>query len=261
MRIRRLVEQVDEQHREAMRSIADDLAETHFGVSDERVAASRRRFVRQLGLGGAVALGAVAVPVAALTSRAAAQTNDTMVDTDDTAAAGAGGESSIPAADLAIVEFAEGLELSAQAAYEVAGASPLLSAREAELCATFGRHHGEHASALGALLADSGARDATETGVPIGPLVFSLSPQIQGAADAAEVLTVMLSIEEGAAATYLSAIGTLESESVAAPAASIMPIEAQHAAVLGELLELPPDEWLPTLESTDDAFDPADYAG
>jgi hypothetical protein len=259
MRIRRLVEHADEQHREAMRSIADDLAETHFGVSDERVAESRRRFVRQLGLGGAVALGAVAVPVAALTSRAAAQTNDTMVDADDTAGADDG--SSIPRADLDIVEFAESLELSAQAAYEVAGGSPLLSPAEVELCATFGRHHGEHAAALGTLLADAGVRDAAESGVPIGPLVFSLSPQIQGAADASEVLTVMLSIEEGAAATYLSAIGTLESESVAAPAASIMPIEAQHAAVLGELLELAPDEWLPTLQSTDGAFDPADYAG
>ncbi len=259
MRIRRLVEQVDEQHRDAMRSLTDDLADAHFGAPDDRTAESRRRFVRRLSLGGAVALGSVALPVAALTSRAAAQTDDTAGGTDDTAAAD---ESSIPQADLTIVEFAESLELSAHAAYVVAADSPLLSPAELELCATFGRHHNEHATALGGLLVEAGVRESEEEeGVPLGPLVSVLAPQIQGAADAAAVLTVLLSIEEGAAATYLSALGALESETVAGPAASIMPIEAQHATVLGQLLDLPPDQWLPTFQGTEGAFDPAEYAG
>ena len=41
MRIRRLVEQVDEQHREAMRTIEDDLGELHFGARSAESRTSR----------------------------------------------------------------------------------------------------------------------------------------------------------------------------------------------------------------------------
>jgi hypothetical protein len=112
MRIRRLVEAIDEQHREAMRTIEDDLGDVHFGERTPEVQASRRRFVRNLGLGGAVAVGAAAVPTVVLASAAAAQSSSST-------------KVVLPPSDLVIVDYAVGLELAAESAYIAAVATKL----------------------------------------------------------------------------------------------------------------------------------------
>lgn len=243
MRIRRLVEQIDEQHREAMRTIEEDLGELHLGARSPEVSASRRRFVRNLGLGGAVAVGAAAVPVAVLAPSARAQTSS--------------GEVEIPAGDLVIVEFARGLELAAEAAYGVAVDTSLLDPETTELARTFGRQHHEHAMALNTLAGG----DAEDVGDPNAAVVAALAPQIEAAPTAAAVLQVLFDVEQGAAATYAEALGVLESQATAGPAASILPIESQHAVAIGSLLELPVDQWMPAFQTTEGAFDPATYAG
>src|SRR5688572_8149595 len=63
--LRRLVAEIDEQHREGMRTIEDDLGELHFGGAPALVT-SRRRFAQRMAAGGAIAFGTVAVPVAAM---------------------------------------------------------------------------------------------------------------------------------------------------------------------------------------------------
>jgi hypothetical protein len=243
MRIRRLVQQIDEQHRDAMRTIDDDLGELHLGARTPAVAASRRRFVRNLGVGGAVALGAAAVPVAILAPSAGAQSGADDIE--------------VPANDLVILEFAVGLELAAEAAYGVAVETLLLEPVMAEMARTFGRHHHEHALALATLA----GRDEEELGEPNAALVDALAPRIEASQTEAEVLLVLFEIEQGAAATYAEALGVLESQATAGPAASILPIESQHATAIGSALELPVEDWMPPFQTTEGAFDPATYAG
>ena len=70
--LRQLTEHADQQHREAMKTIHDDLGEAHLSQQDDAAVANRRNFVRNLGLGGAaVAFGSVLVPVAGLVPAAA----------------------------------------------------------------------------------------------------------------------------------------------------------------------------------------------
>jgi hypothetical protein len=246
MRIRRLVEQVDEQHREAMRTIEDDLGELHFGTRSAAADESRRRFVRSLGVGGAVALGAVAVPTAVLATAAGAQTSGSSSD-----------EEELPEGDLAIVEFAVGLELAAEAAYTAAVDTKLFDSVQAEVARTFGRHHHEHAVALATLA----GRDADTVGFANTAIVDAVAPRIQAGGTANGVWEILFGVENGAAATYLEALGTLESVTAAGPAATILPIESQHATVIGSMIELPVDEWMPPFQTTEGAFDPATYAG
>ncbi|HEX9260560.1 MAG TPA: ferritin-like domain-containing protein, partial [Acidimicrobiales bacterium] len=73
------------------------------------------------------------------------------------------------------------------------------------------------------------------------------------------LLTVAFDIENAAAATYLAGIGKLENLNAAALAASVLPIESRHAVVLGQAIGLAPKDFLPALQSTADALDPADY--
>jgi hypothetical protein len=245
MRIRRLVEQIDEQHREAMRTIADDLGELHFGERAAGVADSRRRFVRNLGLGSALVAGAVSVPSFALSSAASAQ------------GTGGGAEVELPDADLAIVNFAVGLELAAEEAYSLAIDTRVFDSPVAEMARTFARHHNDHAVALATLAGN----DAETMGPPNASLVAELAPSITGATTSDALLQVLYGVEEGAAATYAEAIGAFESTDAVGPAASILPVESQHATAIGSMIELPVEDWMPPFQTTAAAFDPRAYAG
>ncbi|MCD9622418.1 ferritin-like domain-containing protein [Rhabdothermincola salaria] len=253
MRIRRLVDEVDDQHRDAMRTIGDDLAAVHLDDSDPDLVASRRRFVRNLGA-GAVAFGAVGISGLALAQAASAAE-----DSGSGAGSSSDGEedgADLPAADIELVSFAQGIELAAVAAYGLAVDTNLLDPMAVETCRTFARHHREHATALGSLLPS-----ADVVADPNGAVVDAVVPQIEGAGDQDALLQVMYGVEEGAAATYLLALGSLQSWLAAGPAATILPIESQHAVVLGQMLELPESDWMPAFGTTEAAFNPADFAG
>ncbi|MCU0310319.1 MAG: ferritin-like domain-containing protein [Acidimicrobiales bacterium] len=239
MRIRRLVDEVDEQHREGMRTIQDDLAALHLDDRDPGLVDSRRRFVRNLGL-GAMAFGAVTVSGVALAQGVAAQ-------------ADGGSAPELAPADLDLVLFAESLELAAAAAYQVAVDDARLDTTAAETARMFGRHHAEHAEALRGLIPEDLQRFT-----PNQAVVDAVVPQLNAATDQNQVLTVLYGVEEGAAATYLRALGVLDWV-VAGPAATILPIESQHAVVLGQLADLPQADWMPAFGTEQAAFDPAQF--
>jgi hypothetical protein len=70
--LRHLVAEVDDQHHTGMATLADDLGEIH------SMAATRRRFIKGVGLGGLVlTIGQAALPVSSLLSSAYAQTPTT----------------------------------------------------------------------------------------------------------------------------------------------------------------------------------------
>ena len=293
--LRRRTAQVDEQHRAAMQTITEDLAEVHAG-GDAAAVASRRRFLQRASTGAAIAIGGAVVPLGAMA--AAAQTEGPPETADPDAPGGAdpalteGGETLAPgsaevtaaeltreagdgcttepvemtAEDLQVVRFAESVERAAVAAYQLAiDGRQLIDPAVAESALIFQRHHGDHAEALYCLAGNEPAADGAEAVAdqrmaPNSALVQALAPQIQAASDQAAVLELLYGLEEGAAATYLFALGVLETIDVAGAAGLILPVEGQHAVVWGQALGKPIQEWMPAFQTADGALDPAEYA-
>ena len=44
------------------------------------------------------------------------------------------------------------------------------------------------------------------------------------------------------------------------PSPTLEPVEAQHAVVWGQMLDLPTDQWMPSFQSVSGSYDPATYA-
>ena len=121
---------------------------------------------------------------------------------------------------------------------------------------TLASHHADHAKAFGAFAGDGG------TGVPNPGILQTVGDQIREAPDEAAVLKVAYVTENAAAATYLVAIGALQSSIILAATASIMPVEAEHAAVLGYVLGTDPKNdttYLPPFQTPDQALMPSKF--
>lgn len=284
MRIRQMVAEVDEQHQRAMTTIEDDIARVHLSNDDEAVAGSRRNFVQRLGVTGAVALGAATLPATLLGGVAAAQdTSDTTdkaetpgatdsPDAGDTPVASDEGPTPLSAdatdagdgptqlaapdedagisdSDLKILEFSQGLELALVAAYGLAIETRLLDSAHAEMCHTFSRHHTDHAKAFATVAGKENT--VTEARADV---IDALKPTIAAASSADALLATLREMEESAAATYLEAIGKIEAWWAAGPTSKVLPIEAQHAAVLGQATGLTEDKWLPAVQKTTSVF-------
>ncbi|MBK9181158.1 MAG: ferritin-like domain-containing protein [Acidimicrobiales bacterium] len=275
--LRRLAREVDEQHRDELPTLPDRLGELYTGEG-ARTLASRRSLLRTAALGGAaVTIGAVTVPLTGLMGTAWAQEGSTTTTTegDATTTTAAGGDTSgttvpgptpisapstlAPGSSLRSPEvvqlavFAESVELAAVAAYQLALDSGLLSDQVAEVAAMFQGHHRQHAQLMHGYV---GPQAVT---LPNQTLVQAVVPQIEAAAGEPDVLEVAYGIEEGAAATYLFALGIPLDPLVAAKLAAILPVESQHAVVLGQVIGKPEADYLPPLQTLDGAFDPAQY--
>ena len=90
-------------------------------------------------------------------------------------------------------------------------------------------HHQAALDAWNNLLMTAGRPVVT---VPPLNLTVTVNEGFGAVTDIADVAAVLLSLETTAAATYLHAIGTLQSSSTIALAGSIHPIDRQHMAVL-----------------------------
>lgn len=226
--LRQMADDVDQQHHQAMQDVRDVIGEVHAPSGR-----SRRRFVRDLGIGSAaVTLGSVLVPASRLMPRAFAQGELTDAD---------------------VAAFAQSVELAAVAAYEAAAGRDLLDAATVEVATMFAGHHQDHADAFAAVAADAAPGEANQAVLDV------FGPMIEQAPDAASLLQIAYDLEEGAASTYVFALGVLEDPTNAAATATILPVEAQHAVVLGQALELDPGDYLPPFETDASALDPADF--
>jgi hypothetical protein len=238
-----MVRSTAEQHRDAMATAKDEAAALHAwaartagtpetgtpvtgtpetgtpeartpetGTLDAR-RTTRRRFLATLGAGGlAVSIGSAVVPLASLVTPAYAASGPT---------------------DQQLSQFAESLELAAVAAYTAASASAKI--RTASLLptfASFSAQHSEHAAAYGDLAGDA----ATATANPTFGVIAT--QQIEQAADERAVVQVLLDTENTLSSTYLTTLGTLTSTATPKVFASIIPVESQHATVLGISLGL-----------------------
>ena len=231
--LRHLASDVDEQHREAMKTLGEELEEVHHGETARRLGSSRRRFLRNAGLGGAaLTIGQSLVPMSRLLPSAWAQ--DEFSDAD-------------------LAAFAESVELAAVAAYEAAAERDLLDRPVLQVATMFAGHHEEHAGAFAGVAGDAASGEANQA------LLDEFAPMIEDAEDQAALLEIAKNLEEAAASTYFFSLGVLQDTENALAVATILPIESQHAVVLGQALEQDMEEFLPSFENQEAALDPAEY--
>lgn len=233
--LRSLVEQVDDQHRDGMRSVRSDLEELHLGETAQRLGSTRRQLLQRAVAGGAVlTLGGGFVPVGRLLPAAGAQ----------------------ELTDVDIASFAASVELAAVDAYQAAiDSGKVTDAAVGAAATTFQSHHREHAAAFNGLATANGADEVGSNQA----VLAAFGPLLAAAGDQAAILEIAFQLEEGAASTYLFALGALTVPAAYAATATILPIESQHATVLGTVLGKGAGEYLPAFITTGAALDPADF--
>ena len=222
--LRVLAADVDEQHRHGMASLPAQIDELHRGEGRGVLAPPRPSTL----IGTTLVAGALTIPLAAAMRAYAADSGD-------------GG----------VAAFAESVELAAVEAYKAAAASGKVTVKAVLDAATmFAGHHQEHAAAFGA------AAGSAATKKPNPKLLEAVGGQLAGAADQAAILKIAFDLENAAAATYIFALGALTSKAALQLTASILPVEAQHAVVLGQVLGLAATAYLPSFETSAAAVTP-----
>jgi hypothetical protein len=213
------------------------------------------------------AAGAAAVSLAAMAPAARAQTQTPPGSTPGTtpgAAPAAPGESGeepkVEGPDLVLVRFSRSIELALVQVYEEALDSGRLKGVATDQAHLFQTHHRDQAAEM-AELAGSQAPNS-----PNGALLATLSPRVAGATTEAALIGVLQSIEESAAATYLSLLEGAVDWQLATTFATIAPVDAQHVVAWNRVAVSDPQLWaaqvdrvLPLNQTTDGAWTPAQY--
>jgi hypothetical protein len=192
----------------------------------ERSRTSRRGFL--IGA-GAVAGGAL---LAACSSGSSAS------PTSSTASGGSSASNKLTG-DLAVAALAASLENLAVAAYgdvltaTAAGKLGTVPPAVATFATTVKAQHAQHGQAWNSAIVAAGHPAVTAPDPVLTPVItadFAKVTDVTGAAKLA------LMLEDVAAATYQSAIGAVKAVSSVKVAASIQPVEMQHAAILNFVL-------------------------
>lgn len=137
--------------------------------------------------------------------------------------------------DIEILNQALAAERFAIAAYEIAAGTGLLSEGVIQVAKTFQNHHGQHANKIHETIKSLG-----------GETVKALSQEEYAKqlpttlVDEKSIIHYALTLEKGAAITYLNAIPEFENKKIVQAAASILGDEAMHWAVLRNALGLTP---------------------
>jgi hypothetical protein len=176
--------------------------------------ASRKRFLKTMGAGGA---GALALFVAACGSKSKSS--------GSTSSSGTGSKTSgSPGGDLKIVNYALTLEYLETAFYKDVIASGLFKGKQLDTIKTFGDQEAQHVAALEATVKKLGGTPAAK-------------PKAKFPLDSASsVLKLAATVENLGAAAYLGQAGNIQNKEVLAAALSIHTVEARHASVLNSVL-------------------------
>ncbi len=231
---------LDDAHHDSLPSLRSSLEEWTDSSGDIRegitrlvsTPSSRRAFL----LGGGAVLGGFALVGSGVGSGLAAAATSNRVR--------AGSPSSAPVAqkltgDLAVVALAASLENLAvgtyQAAIDAVTAGKLTGVPPAVV--TFAQtaqgQHKDHAAAWNGVLTGAGKQPITGVDTTVKKSVDAAFAKVT---DVPGLAALALDLENVAAATYLAAIGVVKSPAGIKTAASIQPVEMQHAAILNYLL-------------------------
>ncbi len=190
---------------------------------------SRKRFLRMVG--GAGVASAFAVFLAACngddgggsSSKPDVATPGGVASNRDR-----GGDPKKGTSDVEILNYALSLENLETSFYAKVVESGLFRGSQLDLIKKFGENERQHRDLLQATVKKLGGKPAapTKTAFPLG--------------SATGVLRLAATIENAGAAAYLGQANRIRDKEVLAAALSIHTVEARHAAVLNELVGLPP---------------------
>lgn len=192
----------------------------------------RRRFL--LGAGGAAGVLALAA-----CSSSSSSSPSPKASAPASSAAAAGGEGQQLSGDLRIVAMAASLENSGIATYmagikaATAGKLGTVPAAVVTFAETAMAQHQDHQKAWNAVLTGSGKKAVTAVDPVIQPTIntaFSKVTDVTGLAELA------LMVENIAGQTYQNGLSVIKSSAGIKTAASIQPVEFQHAAILSFVL-------------------------
>jgi Ferritin-like domain len=216
-------------------------------------ATNRRSFL--LGVGGVLAsTGILATVISGPGLAGAAQALSSTTGSGPDPEAGLSG-------DLAVAALAASLENLAvytyQAAITAAGAGTLgpVPPAIATFATTVMAQHSQHAAAWNSLLTAAGKPKVTVTDPTLTP---SVKQQLGQLTNVTQVGQLALMLENTAAQTYQAEASKLKSAKAVAVAATIQPVEMQHAAILYYVLGEYPG--IQTSSGTPLAFNPTDLA-
>lgn len=224
---------VDDLHREGMETMSEDVRALHRETRSFR----RRSVISKAAIAGAaLGLSGASVPFSRILPAGA----QALTDGD-------------------IAAFAESVELVAVAAYQMAASSGKLQPAVKTVGELFATHHQAHAQAF------AGASGGKAKGKANAKLLAD--PAVGAALNTAiskgqtDILNFAMAVENMAAATYLFALGALTSPAALSLTASILPVESQHATILGMALGKSGKDLFPTGAFETDAakIDPAKY--
>jgi len=223
-----LTAQLDEVHHATLPDLHEAVAETVELHRDY----SRRGF---LGLAGLAGVGAGSLLVAAC-SKSSKNTTSNSTTTAPGVASG-----NPYTGDLAVAALAASLENLAvqtyQAALDAATAGKLgtVPPAVATFAMTAQSQHKDHAGAWNSILTNAGKTPITGVDKTVKDAV--VTPGLAAVKDVPSLAKFALTLENSAAATYLNAIqNALMASSAIKIAATIQPVEMQHAAILNFLL-------------------------
>lgn len=233
-----LTSDMDDAHHESMPTMRDALEAWRASDSDAvrgidelvRTSTSRRLFLIGGGavLGGAALVGSGATGISAAAARTGA---------NGLFAASMGGQKLT--GDLAVVALAASLENLAVGTYAAgiaaatAGKLGAVPPAVVTFATTAQSHHKDHAAAWNGVLTGAGKQAVDGVDLTVKKQVDTAFAQVK---DVPGLAKLALTLEDGAAATYLAAIDAVKSKPGIATAATIAPVEMQHAAILNFLL-------------------------
>jgi hypothetical protein len=177
--------------------------------------ASRKRFFKMMGAGGA---GAFALFLAACGS------DDKKTSSGTTATSSSSSSSSGGNGDLKIVNYALTLEYLEADFYAKVVKSGLFKGSQLDTIKQFGDQESQHVDALTATVKKLGGTPAAKPQTK-----FPLK-------DAKSVLKLAATVENLGASAYLGQAGSIQNKEVLAAALSIHTVEARHASALNTLL-------------------------
>jgi hypothetical protein len=236
--LRSMTTDMDEMHHATLPVMKEALAEwselhqqMRSGIA--KVVPSRRGFL----MGAGVALGGLALAACGSSSKSSTGAGGSTTTPTSGTSTTTGGKLT---GDLAVVALAASLENLAVQTY-AAGISAATAGKLGAVppaVVTFAQtaksHHTQHAQAWNAVLAGAGKPMVTGVDKTVKDAV--VDPAFAKVTDVGGLATLALTLENAAAATYLEAISVVTAPAGIKTAATIEPVELQHAAILNFVL-------------------------
>ena len=217
-------------HSDTLPAMRASLSAWDVSEDDNASGMSRRSFLTRTGL---LAAGGLLVA----SSGAAASANP-RTQVGQTALSALRRDSRAPL-DLRVAALEASLENLAVATYgaalsaATAGKLGTVPNAVATFVETAMAQHKDHAAAWNAIIFRAGYKKVT---APNAAIAKSVDSALAKLSDVPGVARLALSLEEAAAATYLEAIGVMSGRAAIETAATIQPVEMQHAAILNVVL-------------------------